>query len=353
MIELDLELPLSRFVLSLSVRLCDPATGVMGPSGAGKTSLLEAIVGLRPRALGRVSVDGETLLDSSRGLRLTPERRQIGYVPQDAGLFPHLTAGDNVRFAPRYDPLRLKQAVELLEIGELLGRYPAALSGGERQRVALARALARSPRLLLLDEPLGGLDAPLRERIVPYLLRLRDEWRTPMLYVTHSVGEVLALTGDVLLLRDGKLEAQGPPRELLESQGALGQGQTLDNLLPGRILAHDAVAGVTRFAADAGLPLLLPLAEAREPGERATAAFRAEDVLVSTARYESLSARNLFEAELASLSRLGADATLRCVLSGGGATLWARLTPGAVQSLDLRAGRRVWLALKSHSIRLL
>ena len=353
MIELELELSLSRFPLAVSARLADPATGVMGPSGAGKTSLLEAIAGLRPKARGRIVASGETWLDSARGIRLPPERRQVGYVPQDAGLFPHLTAGENVRFAPRHDPLRLKQAVELLEIGDLLGRHPVALSGGERQRVALARALARSPRLLLLDEPLGGLDAPLRERILPYLLRVRDEWRTPMLYVTHSVGEVLALAGDVLLLKDGKPQAQGAPRTLLESQTALGQGQPIENLLPGRIVSHDPEAGVTRVATDAGFELLLPLAEGHPPGQRATAAFRAEDVLVIAARSESLSARNLFEATIGSLSRLGADATLGCVLFTGGATLWARLTPGAVTSLDLKPGRTVWLALKSHSIRLL
>src|SRR5262249_37936486 len=139
-IELDLELPLARFRLHVSVRLGDGITAVMGPSGAGKTSLLEAVAGLRPRTRGRLAGAGGVLLDTSAGVRLLPERRRVGYVPQDAGLFPHLTTLANVRFGARGHADRIRTAVETLELGGLLGRYPATLSGGEKQRVALARA---------------------------------------------------------------------------------------------------------------------------------------------------------------------------------------------------------------------
>jgi molybdate transport system ATP-binding protein len=172
MIDLDLELPLSTFTLRVATRLEGGVTVVMGPSGSGKTSLLEAVCGLRPRVRGRIVLDGEVLLDSAASLIRPPEARRIGYVPQDAGLFPHLTAGGNVRFGARGDRERTLAAVSTLEIEPLLDRYPASLSGGERQRVALARALASHPRLLLLDEPLAALDLGLRERILPYLMRV-------------------------------------------------------------------------------------------------------------------------------------------------------------------------------------
>ena len=175
MIRIDVEAPLARFLLKVDLALDERATAIMGPSGAGKTSLLEAVAGLRPRTRGRIVVDGEVLLDSAAGVRLAPEARRIGWVPQERNIF------------------RVDAAIEALEIASLLDRRPAALSGGEKQRVALARALATGPRLLLLDEPLAGLDVALRERVLPWLQRIRDEWDVKLLYVTHHLGEAIAL----------------------------------------------------------------------------------------------------------------------------------------------------------------
>ena len=202
MIDVAIELPLATFLLRAQLRLASRITALMGPSGSGKTSLLEALAGLRPKAKGRVALGGAVWLDSERGVRLPPEKRHVGYVPQDAGLFPHLTARANVRFGARAENAAVETAIETLGIGSLLDRYPAALSGGEKQRVALARALATRPRLLLLDEPLASLDPALRERILPYLVRIRDEWQVPCLYVTHNVGEALAVAEHLVLLRD-------------------------------------------------------------------------------------------------------------------------------------------------------
>src|SRR5439155_5163925 len=210
-IELSFELPLATAELRVEAELPAAVTAVMGPSGAGKTSLLEAIAGLRRKARGRIACHDVVFLDSARHLRLAPERRRVGYVPQDAGLFPHLTALGNVRFGARAGTRQAETAIETLEIGPLLARYPASLSGGEKQRVALARALATAPRMLLLDEPLAALDVELKERVLPYLMRIRDEWKVPILYVTHNVGEALALAGHVLFLRAGRVEAQGAP----------------------------------------------------------------------------------------------------------------------------------------------
>ena len=354
MIELAIDLPLAGFTLRAAAQLDGRITAIMGPSGSGKTSLLEVVAGLRRRARGRVVVNGTVLLDSAARVRRAPELRRIGYVPQDAGLFPHLTAGANVAFGARSHRARSQAAIDTLDIRHVLDRYPATLSGGERQRVALARALATDPCLLLLDEPLAAVDVELRERILPWLLRVRDEWRIPMLYVTHNVGEALALANQVMVLRGGSVEAIAAPRELLASpvvarDAALG----IENVLPGRILAHDPGGGVTRIDVEPELTLSVPLHPDASVGAAVTLAVRAEDVLVTVAPAPGLSARNVLEARVLTLERLGADAILRCELVAGGAPWLVRLTPAAVHALALEPGRSIWLAVKSHSIRVL
>jgi molybdate transport system ATP-binding protein len=354
MIELAIELRLATFTLRTDVRLHGRTTAIMGPSGSGKTSMLEAIAGLRRRARGRVVVDGTVLMDSAAGVRLPPERRCIGYVPQDSGLFPHLTAGANVAFGARGHATRLRAAIDMLDIGSLLSRRPATLSGGERQRVALARALATEPRLLLLDEPLAAVDVELRERIVPWLLRIRDEWRIPMLYVTHNVGEALALAEQALLLRGGNVEGLGATESLLTSPAlAHDAAAGIENVLAGRVLAHDAAGGLTWVEIAPGLTLAAPLAAGREVGALVTLAVRAEDVLVAVEPVRGLSARNVLEARVAGVERLGADALVRCELAARTRPWLVRLTPPPVTSLELVAGRAVWLAVKSHSVRVL
>jgi molybdate transport system ATP-binding protein len=349
-IDLDFELPLAAFALRIAGTLGD-VTAIMGPSGAGKTSLLEAIAGLRTDARGRVAVGDVLFLDSARGVRLRPEERRVGLVPQDAGLFPHLTARDNVRFGARGGKGRADAAIDTLEIRPLLDRHPASLSGGEKQRVALARALAAEPRLLLLDEPLAALDVGLRGRILPYLLRVREEWKVPCLYVTHNVGEAMALGGDVLLLREGRVSAHGKPLDLLASAALTGEAEAgLENLLPGRVMSHDLGAGTTRVEIEGGVSVAVPLALARPSGSTVTLAIRAEDVLVAVEKPEGLSARNVYAARLVAVERTGVDLTLRCALPGLGPAWLVRVTPAAATALGLAEGRDVWLAVKSHSV---
>jgi len=324
----------------------------MGPSGSGKTSLLEAIAGLRGRVHGRIAAGDSVFHDDAAGVHLRPERRRVGYVPQDAGLFPHLTAGDNVRFGARGPSSRVEAAIEVLGIGPLLPRHPQSLSGGEKQRVALARALATDPVILLLDEPLAALDVSLRERIVPYLLRVREEWRVPMLYVTHNVGEALALAGEVLLLEGGQVRAQGPPADLLTSP-ALSAPDGLENLLTGRVTAADEAAGVLRVAVEGGATVVAPWSPGRREGDPVTLAVRAEDVLIATEEPRGLSARNVYEARVTSAERSGPDVLVRCALGPGASPWLVRVTPAAADALSLRPGRPVWLAVKSHSVRCL
>jgi len=198
-IEVDLTLPLAHFTLAVQCALGEKVTAVIGPSGSGKTSLIESIAGLRPKATGRVVIDGVDVMP------LPPERRRIGYVPQDVALFPHLNARRNLTFGGNE---RFDEIVSILELAPLLHRAPASLSGGERQRVALGRALMTSPRLLLLDEPLAAVDQPLRERVLVFLQRVRD-LGVPMIYVTHQPAEAAALAAWSVVLEEGRIVNQG------------------------------------------------------------------------------------------------------------------------------------------------
>ena len=221
-----LRLPLSAFPLEIDAHFGARITGVFGASGAGKTSLLEVVAGLRRPAAGRIVLDGRVLLDHGRRYSLAPERRQIGYVPQDDALFPHLNVRQNLCFSHANGrpgdaaAITYARVAEVLNLGELAERRVESLSGGERQRVAFGRAVLASPRLLLLDEPLDGLDTELKERVIPYLLTIRDEFGIPMLYVSHNADEIVALCDDVLLLDRGRCTRRGPPAALFTASPA-------------------------------------------------------------------------------------------------------------------------------------
>jgi molybdate transport system ATP-binding protein len=212
-------LPLAHFTLEVDAVFSGRVTAIFGASGAGKTSLLETIAGLRRPVAGKVRINGTDLTDLAERVFVRPERRAVGYVPQEGALFPHLSVRRNLLYGfgetqSRPAGLTFEHVTEVLEITGLVEQRIHALSGGEKQRVALGRALLSAPRLLLLDEPLAGLDAPLRDRLLPYLARVRDEFAIPMIYVTHSPDEVMALCDDVVILAQGKVEKQGEPGDL-------------------------------------------------------------------------------------------------------------------------------------------
>lgn len=214
MLVIDLELRRRDFRLALTTTLSAPVTGIFGASGSGKSTLLALIAGLLRPTRGCISLDGSALVDLDRGIFLPPQQRHIGLVFQDAQLFPHLSVRQNLcygwqRLAPAQRRFSLDEVCALLEIGHLLERQPRQLSGGERQRVALGRAILYSPRLLLLDEPLAALDDRLKDQILPFLGRIRDETGLPMLYVSHARREIEYLTDSVLELEHGQLVQQG------------------------------------------------------------------------------------------------------------------------------------------------
>jgi molybdate transport system ATP-binding protein len=202
-IDLDIELAQGSFVLGARVRLDTRAAALFGPSGAGKTTILDAIAGLRTPRRGAITIDGRLLFSSERHVNLPPHHRRVGYVPQDVALFPHMNVRRNLLYGrhPGVSP-DLDRVVGMLEVASLLDRRVTDLSGGERQRVALGRALMSGPSVLLLDEPLAAVDVPLRRRILPYLQRVRDELVVPIIYVSHDRAEVEALA-DVVVMVDG------------------------------------------------------------------------------------------------------------------------------------------------------
>jgi molybdate transport system ATP-binding protein len=214
MLRVDVTKQLGEFSLQAAFESEGRVTGLFGASGAGKTSLVNMIAGLLRPDRGTIVVDGETLDDSASGLHVPSWRRRIGYVFQDARLFPHLDVRQNLDYGRRMnaladDPAQKKRVTDLLDISHLLDRRPGKLSGGERQRVALGRALLAKPRLLLLDEPLGALDEGRRAEILPYLVRLRDEARIPMVYVSHDAAEMRQLATQIVLLQNGRVSSFG------------------------------------------------------------------------------------------------------------------------------------------------
>jgi molybdate transport system ATP-binding protein len=218
------------FALDATLATTDQATALFGPSGSGKTSLLYMIAGvLRPQS-GKIELGPNTWLDTSRAIDVKPERRRVGLVFQDHVLFPHLNVERNLLYGRRrrdggrsIEPARV---IEVLELGELLGRYPRNLSGGEKQRVALGRALLSGPELLLLDEPLAALDEPLKDRVMTYLERVMAEWHVPTLYVSHNAAEVRRMAQRVIVLDNGRVTHCGTPDEVLPG-GYLSGGDSL------------------------------------------------------------------------------------------------------------------------------
>jgi molybdate transport system ATP-binding protein len=214
MLRVDVSKQLGEFTLEASFSSEGRVTGLFGASGAGKTSLINMIAGLVKPDRGTIALDGETLDDSAVGLHVPPHRRRIGYVFQDARLFPHLNVSQNLDYGRRMnrldpDPAQQKRVIDLLDIGSLLDRRPGKLSGGERQRVAFGRALLSKPKLLLLDEPLGALDEGRKLEILPYLVRLRDEAGIPMVYVSHDAAELRQLATQIVMLKGGRITAFG------------------------------------------------------------------------------------------------------------------------------------------------
>jgi molybdate transport system ATP-binding protein len=328
-------------------------TVLFGPSGAGKSTLLDCIAGLVRPDEGSITLGDKLFFDSRTGTSIPPQKRDIGYVFQSLALFPHLTAEENIEYGlfaihdtERSD--RVRRALESFHISKLRSRKPGELSGGEKQRVALARSVVTQPRVLLLDEPLTGLDAGLRQSILQDLREWNASQRIPILYVTHNREEVDAIGERVVAMLDGKTCARGIPRAVLDAPRAvaLAQAAGFENLLSARVLEHRPADGVMRVALEPNhCELEIPLGLA-QPGEAIQVAIRAGDILLATERPRGLSARNVLEGTVAVLQTRG---SLVAVRVNAGVEFTVHVTPGAVRSLQLVPGQVLWLVVKTHS----
>jgi molybdate transport system ATP-binding protein len=327
-------------------------TALFGRSGAGKSTIIQAVAGLSRPERGRIVLRGETLLDTAHGIFVPAYARRIGVVFQDTRLFPHLSVHSNLLYGWRRAAVagkaqNIDRVVSLLGLEPLLARKPRALSGGERSRVALGRALLMNPRALLLDEPLAALDAPRKAEILPYLERLVRETQIPMLYVSHALDEVARLADRMVVIADGRVVAEG---SLFDVTGRLDLF-TGSHLLPGAVLeaviaGHDERHGLTELAF-AGEVLVVP-AIARAAGNKIRLRIDADDVMLALVRPDSVSANNILPGVVAAIREDGPNADVRLQLKEG--HLVARITRRSLERLALKPGTPVFALIKSVTV---
>ena len=341
------------FVLDVSLAVPAGITILFGPSGAGKSTVLDCITGLARPDAGRITIGADVLFDSQTGVNRPPQTRRIAYVFQTLALFPHMSADENIAYGLESLPgaersIRVEEILKAFRVEKLRARRPAEISGGERQRIALARSLVTQPRVLLLDEPLTGLDAELKAAIVDDLRAWNAARRIPILYVTHSREEVDALGERVIALDHGRVVSEGTPLEVLEAPRSkrLAQAAGFENLLSGAVVDLREADGVMRVRLSEGAcEIEVPLGYAAA-GDTVRVAIRAGDILLAISPPVGLSARNVLEGRIVAMETRGAIARARV---NCGAEFIVHLTPGAVRTLELTVGRQVWLVLKTHS----
>lgn len=351
MLSLDIELRRHAFDLVAQLELNGSVTGLFGPSGSGKSSLLGIIAGLVRPQRGRLVLDGETLYDGASGVYLPPHRRRIGLVFQDSQLFPHYSVKGNLLYGFKQTPpnqrrFRFDDIVDLLGLGPLLNAHPRKISGGEKQRVALGRSLLASPRLLLLDEPLASLDQGLKAQILPFLQRIRDELQLPMIYVSHALSEILHLTDQLVLIKQGRIRAAGALQDILQNpQTDHAASLGLDNTLPATIESHDIEGGCT-LARFRDLRLALPLRERLTIGQVAYVSIQRGEVALCRQAVPGLSIQNQVPGRIIRIEPYGESVAVRI---DAGAPLVAEITPRACRELDLKEGEAVYCLIKTRS----
>ena len=344
------------FVLDAAASFAPGFTVLFGPSGAGKSTLLDCIAGLQRPDSGEIRLGEKVFFDAASNLSLPPQRRELAYVFQSLALFPHLSVEQNIRYGLDNLPVseqteRTRNIAIAFHIQNLLARRPAELSGGEKQRVALARALVTRPRVLLLDEPLTGLDSALRRSILEDLRAWNNANHIPILYVTHNREEVDAIGERVVTLVNGRVQETGAPRAVLDAPRSveLAHAAGFENVLTAIVVEHRPGDGVMRVSLDhAACEIEVPLGDA-EPGTEVRVAIRAGDILIATEPPHFLSARNILPGTIVSLETRGAMAALQVK---AGTLFQVHVTPGAVRALDLSPGLLVWLVIKTHSCHL-
>ena len=341
---------------SLDVAFSAPTPGVValfGRSGCGKSTLVNLLAGLLKPDSGRIELAGQVLFDSETRQSVKVEARRIGYVFQDARLFPHFTVLGNLRYglkrASGAPEIAEADTIDLLGLAPLLARRPHELSGGEKQRVALGRALLAQPRLLLLDEPLASLDVARREEVLPYLERLRDRLAIPMVYVSHQFDEVLRLATHVVVLDGGRVAAAGGIGEvsLHPALRSIVGTDAVGAVLDGRVSAFDPATSLAEVAVGGGL---LRVQSELVVGTQVRVQLLARDIILATRAPDHLSVRNALKGSIERIEADDAHADL-IVVRLGDASVMARITQAATRELGLKVGTEVWVLIKSVSLR--
>jgi molybdate transport system ATP-binding protein len=353
-IQARFQLDYGDFKLDVDLKL--PGTGItvlFGHSGSGKTSLLRCIAGLQQAPEGYLAINGSVWQDSNSGLFLPTYKRSLGYVFQEANLFPHLTVRDNLnyglkRIQQNSGTVKLEQTVELLGIGHLMERMPGHLSGGERQRVAIARALALNPDILLMDEPLASLDFKRKQEILPFLSRLHQQLDIPVLYVTHSQQEVAQLADHLVIMDEGRVLASGP---LAETQSRLdvplAQDREAATVWQATIAEHETDYHLTRVAF-AGGSLSLPMIDA-PAGTLLRVQIYARDVSIALEAPTATSILNVLPATVTGIAD-GCNGQSVVRLQVGTQALLAHITRKSASMLKLQIGMAVYVQIKGTSI---
>jgi molybdate transport system ATP-binding protein len=354
MICVDVALALGSFHLDVAFENDEGITALFGRSGAGKSTTINLIAGLARPDRGRIALDGAALVDTERGIFVPSYRRHVGLVFQDAQLFPHLTVRQNLLFgrwfaSPKNHSVSFASVVETLGISHLLQRKPNGLSGGEKQRIALGRALLAAPKLLLMDEPLASLDMERKLEILPLIERLRDEFRVPMVYVSHSVDEVARLASRVVVMEQGRVIAIGGADDVL-GPGLRGTGISRferSSVITGRLKGTDAY-GLTQISHPAGTIWLT--GHAGPVGREARVVVKATDITLAKARSEGLSVQTTLAGKIAEIEMDdGPIARVSIALDGHG-QLFALATRKAIDALGLGKGDRVFALVKAVAL---
>lgn len=352
-LSVDLSHSFGGFDLNVAFEAPDGITVLFGRSGTGKTTVINAVAGLLRPDHARISLNGDMLHDSAARHFVPVHKRRLGYVFQEARLFPHLNVAQNLAYGQKYAPADARgpgrdEVADLLGIGHLMERAPNALSGGEKQRVAIGRALLTRPRMLLMDEPLAALDAARKADILPYLERLRDQLGLPILYVSHSVAEVARLATTLVVLEEGRVARSGPAEAMLSDPDMVRQigVREAGAVLSARVVSHHD-DGLTELEASGGR-LFLPRTQT-EPGTATRVRILAQDVILSKSPPVGLSALNILPVKVVAL-REGVGPGVIVQLTCGTDKLLARITRRSAEALSIAPGDDAFAIIKTVSI---
>ena len=344
---------LRNFVLDCNVTFNSRVSAIFGASGSGKTTLLNCISGMVIPDAGELSLSGHTYFSSTHNKNIPPEKRRFGYVFQDSLLFPHMNVLENIMYGynltdDSHRQINPGQLIKLFNLQNILYQKAISLSGGERQKVALARTLATSPNLLLMDEPLASIDNKFRGTIIRHLKNIQKDLKIPMVYVSHSRSEILALTDDVFVLNDGKQIAQGKPSEILVHPQLehITDYTTLENLLEAELISTDAINGLSEVKIGNVTMSIPPVNKHR--GSLLTISIRSADIILSIVHPPLISARNIINGKITNIYHVG---HLILIYINIGTRIIVEITQSSLYDLDLKIEQTVYLIIKTNSIR--